>query len=61
LFNFGALVVYFTIAVHLFYKVRWSWAVFTGFGAGLLFIFLLQAYRVFLFYNIMRTLQGPLT
>ncbi|HVG11866.1 MAG TPA: DUF3667 domain-containing protein [Flavisolibacter sp.] len=56
LFNFGALVVYFTLAVHRFYKVRWLWAVFTGLSAGVLFIFLLQAYRVFLFYNIMRTL-----
>jgi hypothetical protein len=56
LFNFTALVVYFTLAVRRFYEVKWSWAVLTGLGAGALFIVLLQAYRLFLFYNIMRTL-----
>lgn len=55
IFNFTALVVYFTLAVRRFYQVRWSWAILTGLGAGFLFILLLQAYRIFLFYNIMRT------
>jgi hypothetical protein len=55
IFNFLALVVYFALAVRRFYKVKWSWAVITGLGAGVFFIFLLQVYRIFLFYNIMRT------
>ena len=54
-FNFTALVVYFTLAVRRYYRIKWWWAVITAISAGIIFILLLQAYRIFLFYNIMRT------
>ncbi len=53
-FNLTALVVYFTIAAHRFYRIKWLWALGSGIFAGFLFILLLQVYRIFLFYNIMR-------
>jgi hypothetical protein len=54
-FNFTALVIYFMLAVRRYYKAKWPWAIITAIGAGVIFILLLQAYRIFLFYNIMRT------
>ena len=55
--NFSVLVIYFTLAARRFYKVRWIWSGLTGLAAGIIFIILLQAYRLFLFYNILRTLD----
>ena len=53
--NFSVLVAYFMLAARRFYQSKWIWCICTGLGAGFTFILLLQAYRIFLFYNIIRT------
>jgi len=54
-FNFVVLVTYFALAARRFYQAKWVWSWSTGLLAGFLFVIMLQAYRVFLFYNILRT------
>lgn len=56
-FNFAALVAYFTLAAHRFYRVSWVRSCFSGLLAGFLFVTLLQAYRVFLFYKIVSSMH----
>ena len=55
--NFTVLVVYFALATHQFYETKWVWSGLTGVLAGFIFVVLLQGYRIFLFYNIVRTLH----
>jgi hypothetical protein len=56
-FNFIALIVYFAIAAKNFYQTKWFWSWFTGIMAAVLFVFLLQAYRLFLFYKIIHSMH----
>ncbi|RYY97512.1 MAG: DUF3667 domain-containing protein [Chitinophagaceae bacterium] len=55
--NLLVLVGYFTLAARRFYRSGWIFSVFSGLFAGVFFIILLQAYRLFLFHNILRTLH----
>ncbi|RYE01953.1 MAG: DUF3667 domain-containing protein [Sphingobacteriales bacterium] len=56
-FNLAVLVVYFALAARRFYRTSVPWAAIVGIVAGLMFLILLQYYRLFLFYNILRTLH----
>ncbi|WP_345255896.1 DUF3667 domain-containing protein [Flaviaesturariibacter amylovorans] len=55
--NLFVLIGYFTLAARRFYRSGWIFSFFSGIAAGVLFIILLQAYRLFLFHNILRTLH----
>lgn len=55
--NFFVLVIYLTKAIRYYYMPNWLMTVFGSLFIGVLFIFLLQAYRIFLFYKILYSLD----